>query len=193
MTVGYVRVSTREQKTIRQEVMMRELGVDKLFIDKASGKDTQREQFNAMMAFIREGDTLVVESYSRLARSTKDLLNIVELLDKKKVKFISKKETVDTSTPTGRLILTIFAGLSQFEREIMLERQREGIEEAKKAGRYKGGKPIPVNLKDFELFYSQWKDKKITAVQAQKLLGLSPQTFYRRVKEYESGQKVKGT
>lgn len=189
MKVGYVRVSTEEQNTIRQEVLMQELQVDKVFIDKASGKSTARKELQNMLQFVREGDTVIVESYSRLARSTRDLLDIVETLKSKGVEFISKKESIDTSTPAGRLMLTIFAGLYQFERECTLERQAEGIKEAKKAGKYKGRKPLEMDNIKFKTLYKEWKDGKITAVAMQKQLGLTAPTFYRRVKEYEEGKK----
>jgi DNA invertase Pin-like site-specific DNA recombinase len=131
-----------------------------------------------------------VESYSRLARSIRDLFCIVETLKGKGVEFISKKEAVDTAAPAGRLMLTIFGGLYQFERECMLERQREGIREAKKAGKYKGRKPIEVDERVFKPVYDDWKAGKLTAVRAQKILKLTAPTFYRRVKEYEENHKA---
>lgn len=185
MRVGYVRVSTAEQNTIRQEVLMQELGVDKIFIDRASGKNTARQELQNMLQFVRVGDTVIIESYSRLARSTRDLLDIVETLTEKGVEFVSKKEAIDTCTPAGRLMLTIFAGLYQFERECMLERQAEGIAEAKKAGKYKGRKPIEVDAANFKKLYGEWKAGKMTAVAVQKALGLTAATFYRRVRAYE--------
>jgi len=185
MKVGYVRVSTEEQNTIRQEILMNELGIEKIYIDKASGKDTARRELQNMLEFVREGDTVIIESYSRLARSTKDLLNIVETLKEKGVEFISQKEAIDTTTPAGRLMLTIFAGLYQFERECILERQTEGIREARKAGKYKGRTPIEVDIAKFKTLYAQWKAGKITATSMRKQPGLSAPTFYRRVKKYE--------
>jgi DNA invertase Pin-like site-specific DNA recombinase len=182
MKVGYIRVSTDEQNTIRQEVLMQGLGVDRIFIDHASGKNTARPELQNMLAFVRVGDTVIVESYSRLARSTRDLLDIVETLKGKGVEFISQKEAIDTSTPAGRLMLTIFAGLYQFERECTLERQAEGIKEAKKAGKYKGRKPIDVDALKFKRVCDDWKAGNITAVAAQRALGLTAPTFYRRVK-----------
>lgn len=189
MKVGYVRVSTEDQNTVRQEVLMEELGVEKIFIDKASGKNMARQELQKMLQFVREGDTVIVESYSRLARSTRDLLDTVEVLKEKEVEFISKKEAIDTSTPAGRLMLTIFAGLYQFERECTLERQAEGIKEAKKAGKYKGRKPIEVDAAKFKALYTEWKSGKITAITMQKQLKLTAPTFYRRVKEYEGKRK----
>ena len=186
MNIGYIRVSTDSQNTIRQEELMRELGVEKLFTDHASGKNAARSGLQAMLQFVREGDTVIVESYSRLARSTRDLLDILETLRGKGVGFISRKEAIDTSTPAGRLMLTIFGGLYQFERECMLERQAEGIAAAKKAGKYKGRKPIAVDMVQFKQLYTRWKAGDITAVYMRRRLGLSSPTFYRRVREYEA-------
>ena len=185
MKIGYVRVSTAEQNTIRQEKLMEELGVERIYTDKASGKNKDRPELNNMLDFVREGDTVIVESFSRFARSTKDLLDLVDKLHRKGVEFISKKEAIDTCTPAGRLMLTIFAGLYQFERESTLERQAEGIREAKKAGKYKGRKPIDVDRDKFARLYAEWKSGKITAVAMQKALNLTAPTFYRRVKQYE--------
>lgn len=189
MKVGYVRVSTEEQNTARQETLMNELAVEKIFIEKASGKTAQRKELQEMLSFVREGDTVVIESYSRLARSTRDLLDIVETLKEKDVAFVSKKENIDTSTPAGRLMMTMFAGLYQFERECMLERQAEGIAIAKKAGKYKGRKPIEVDNFKFKSLYEEWKAGKLTAVDMQRALKLKAPTFYRKVKQFEQTQK----
>ncbi|WP_133964627.1 recombinase family protein [Eubacterium limosum] len=186
MKVGYVRVSTAEQKTGRQERIMDDLGVEKIFVDKLSRKNTQRPELKKMLEFVRAGDTVVVESYSRLARSTKDLLNLIDVLEEKGVIFISQKENIDTSTPQGRLMLTIFAGLAQFERECTLERQREGIAIAKAEGKYRGRKPIQVDEEKFKEVYDRWKVGKIKAVDAMAELELSKPTFYRKVKLFET-------
>jgi len=185
MKVGYVRVSTTEQNTARQESLMESLGVDKIFIDKVSGKDKKRPQLQEMMSFIREGDTLIVESISRFARNTKDLLELTEKLTEKGVEFISQKESIDTSTPSGKFMLTVFAALAQMEREVLLERQREGIEEAKRLGKYKGRKPIPVDEDLFAEQYRLWKSGETQPKYMMRVLGLKPATFYRRVKAYE--------
>lgn len=185
MKVGYVRVSTTEQNTARQEVLMEKLGVDKMFIEKVSGKDKKRPQLQEMMSFIREGDTLIVESISRFARNTKDLLELTEKLTEKGVKFISQKESIDTSTPSGKFMLTVFAALAQMEREVLLERQREGIEEAKRLGKYKGRKPIPVDEDLFAEQYRLWKNGETQPKYMMRALGLKPATFYRRVRAYE--------
>ena len=182
MRVAYIRVSTEEQNTARQEEAMKAQGVERVFIEKASGKSTDRPQLKAMMDFIREGDCLIVESYSRLARNTADLLRIIEELEKKVVAFISLKENIDTSTPQGKLMLTIFAGLAQFERECTLQRQAEGIAIAKAEGKYKGRKPIAIP-DNWDEVIALWKAGDITARVAQKKLGMTPATFYRKVKE----------
>ena len=139
MLVGYVRVSTVEQSEERQIVELRDrAGVEKFFVDKVSAKSAKRPKFDEMMNFLREGDELIVSEFSRLARSTTDLLNIVESLTKKDVKVRSLKEQLDTSTPQGRFMLTIFGAIAEFERELLLQRQREGIKLAQAAGKYKG-------------------------------------------------------
>ena len=185
MKVGYIRVSTTDQNTARQEILMEQLGVEKIFIDKCSGKNANRPKLAEMMNFVREGDTVVVSEISRFARNTKDLLNMVEELTQKGVQFESQKEKIDTSTPTGQFMLTIFGAISQLERDYILARQKEGIEAKKARGEYKGRQPIEVNQKQFEQEYALWKDGKITARTAMAHLGLKPNTFYRRVKEYE--------
>lgn len=185
MRVGYVRVSTEEQNTARQDELMRSLDVERIYTDKASGKSKDRPGLDEMMKFIREGDTVIVESISRFARSVKDLLELVEELQKKKVEFISKKEAIDTTTPQGRFMLTVFGAMAELEREQILQRQAEGIAEAKKAGKYTGRKPIKVDEDVFTEQYRAWKNGETSPKFICKKLGLSHATFYRRVKAYE--------
>lgn len=187
--IKYIRVSTAGQNTARQEVDTAKY--DKVFTEKVSGKNIKdRPELKRMMEYVREGDTVVVDSYSRFARSTKDLLNLVDELKQKGVEFISIKENTDTSTPQGKLILTIFAGLAEFEREQMLQRQAEGIAIAKGEGKYKGRQRIGVVNEQFEKQYQAWKAEKQTAVETMAKLNLKANTFYRRVKEYEAGQTI---
>lgn len=180
MKIGYVRVSTEEQNTARQEIMLRELGVDELFVDRASGKNADRPELNRMMDFVRRGDTVIVESISRFARNTRDLLDLVERLTEKQVEFVSRKEAIDTTTPTGKFMLTVFAAVAELEREYILQRQREGIAIAKAQGKYRG-RP-PKVYPDFERIAARWQKGEITAVQAMKQLGMSKTRFYERVK-----------
>lgn len=181
MKIGYIRVSTQEQNTIRQEVMMEQLGVEELYIDKASGKNTDRPQLKKMMEYVRRGDTVIVESISRFARNTRDLLNLMEQLSAKEVEFVSKKEAIDTTTPTGKFMLTVFGAVAELEREYILQRQREGIEIAKQQGRYKGRKPL--THPGFQEIVARWRRGELTAAEASRRLGMSKATFYRKVKE----------
>ena len=124
MNVAYVRVSTAEQNEARQVEALRSHNIDKWFTEKISGKNTHRPLPQAMLDFVREGDTVYIHDFSRLARSTKDLLELVEQLQAKGVHLISNKEHLDTSTPTGKLMLTMIAAINEFERANTLERQR---------------------------------------------------------------------
>jgi len=186
MKIGYVRVSTTEQNTARQEVLMQELGVDEIYIDKASGKNTDRPELQKMLKYVRKGDTVIVESISRFARNTKDLLELIETLKDKQVEFISKKENIDTGTPTGKFMLTVFGAVAELEREYILQRQAEGIAIAKQEGKYKGRKKIENDK--FEKVYKDWKAENLTAVRAMELLGMKRNTFYRRVQEHKAEQ-----
>ena len=142
MKVGYIRVSTQEQNTVRQEVLMQALDVEQVFIDRMSGKNLARPELQKLLAFVRTGDCVIVESISRFARNTRDLLELIERLQSKQVQFVSKKEAIDTTTPTGKFMLTVFGAVAELEREYILQRQREGIAIAKENGVYKGRKPI---------------------------------------------------
>ena len=185
MRVGYVRCSTAEQNEARQLKMMEEQKIEKIFIDKASGKNVDRKDFKAMMVFVRAGDTVIVESISRIARNTRDLLSIISSLTEKGVEFVSLKENIDTTTPHGRFMLTVFGALAELERESILERQREGIEIAKAEGKYKGRKPVAVNEVKFRSVCARWRAGEITATAAMQEVGLKPNTFYRRVRDLE--------
>lgn len=136
-----------------------------------------------MMSFVRSGDMVIVESISRIARNTRDLLSIVSELTEKGVEFISLKENIDTTTSQGRFMLTVFGALAELERENILERQREGIEIAKSKGKYKGRKPVEIDETQFKALCKRWRGGEITATAAMNEIGLKPNTFYRRVKE----------
>lgn len=181
--IAYVRVSTVEQNDLRQKEALEKYDICKYFIEKISAKDTNRPEFQAMMEYIREDDVIYIKDFSRIARSTKDLLDIVETLNVKGVKLISLKENLDTRTPTGKLMLTMIGAIYEFERTNLLERQREGIAIAKREGKYKGRKEIkpPAN---FAEVYPLWKNRSITGREAMKRLALKPNTFYKLVKNY---------
>ena len=181
MKIGYIRISTVDQNTARQEVLMQELGVDQVFIDRLSGKSMERPELKRMINFVREGDTVIVESISRFARNTRDLLELIEQLSARNVEFVSKKEAIDTTTPTGKFMLTVFGAVAELEREYILQRQREGIAIAKSNGVYTGRKA--KSSPNFDTTVAAWRNGRITATEAMKRLGMSSTTFYRRVKE----------
>lgn len=188
MKVGYVRISTKEQNTARQDVMMVQLGVERIFTDRVSGKNTERPELHKVMDFVRDGDMLVVESFSRFARNTRDLLDLTDALKEKKVQFVSKKEAIDTSTPAGEFMLTVFAALAQLERENILERQAEGIAIAKAEGRM-SGRPRKAES-SFEGVYLAVKAGKLSAAAGARELGVARSTWYRKAKEYEEEEYI---
>ena len=188
--IGYIRVSTEHQETARQQEIMCDYQVDRIFSEKLSGANAARPQLRAMLDYVREGDTLYVESISRLGRSTKDLLNIIDTLTEKGVTLISHKEKIDTDTPTGKFMLTVFAALSQLERKQLKQRQREGIEIAKAQGKYTGRKPIPTDWTRFGQLYGEWRAKNITGRDFMRRMDMPANTFYRRVREYEINHHI---
>ncbi|MDU1584844.1 MAG: recombinase family protein [Clostridium sp.] len=184
MNIAYARVSTLEQHEDRQLEGLKKYNIDKWFIEKGSGINYNRQELQKMLEFAREGDTIYIWDFSRLSRSLKDLLSIIERLENKGITLISIKENLDSSTPTGKLMISMVGAINEFERANLLERQREGIAIAKAKGKYKGRKAIeyPDN---WEEVYNKWKVREITAIKAMELTGLKKNTFYKLVKEYE--------
>lgn len=186
-TYFYIRVSTKEQNTVRQEVKAQEhnIPLENVYIEKASGKNvTNRPVLKAMMDKLKSGDKLIVDSISRFARNTKDLLDLVEQLQAKGVVFVSLKESIDTTTPTGIFMLTVFGAVAQLEREYTKERQAEGIAVAKAEGKYKGRKAIEYP-KQWDKYYKMYKGGTIKAVDMMKILELKKTTFFKLLKEYQ--------
>jgi DNA invertase Pin-like site-specific DNA recombinase len=184
MKYAYIRVSTIEQNLDRQlEAMKRhEIPAKNYFTEKVSGKDTNRPELQRLLATVKEGDTIYIHDFSRLSRSTSDLLRIVELLTSKGVHLVSNKENLDTSTPTGKLMLTMIGAINEFERTNLLERQKEGIACAKDKGTYKK-KDID---RDALLSYKRDVDSnRITVKAAAEMLGITRKTWYRLVKDLE--------
>ncbi len=182
MKIAYVRVSTVEQNEARQIEALKKYGIDKWFTEKVSAKDTNRPQLQAMLEFAREGDTVYIHDFSRLARSTSDLLKMVELLQAKGVHLVSNKESIDTSTPTGKLMLTMLGAIYEFERTNLLERQREGVAIAKTQGKYKGRKEIKID--DFGAQYQRYLNRELSKVQLAKELNISRPTLDKLIREY---------
>lgn len=189
MNIAYIRVSTVEQNEARQVESLKKYDIDKTFKEKVSAKDTNRPQLQQMLDYAREGDTVYIHDFSRLARSTKDLLDIVEHLNNKGVKLVSVKESLDTSTPQGKLMLTMLGAIYEFERANMLERQKEGIAIAKENGKYKGRKEI--DIKDFDKHYNRYMNREVSKVQLAKELNVSRPTLDKLIKEHrESLEEV---
>lgn len=182
MQIAYIRVSTIEQNEQRQIEAMQKYDIEKWFTEKVSAKDTNRPKLQELLEFAREGDTIHIHDFSRLARSTKDLLDIVEQLNQKGVHLISNKENIDTSTPTGRLMLTMIGAINEFERVNLLERQREGIAIAKRNGKYKGGKRKTVT--DFAGHYSRYMSREISKSALARELNISRPTLDKLISEY---------
>lgn len=184
MIVYYARCSTAEQNEARQLEDAKRCQAEKVFVDKMSGKNADRPQLKAMLSFVREGDKVICSDISRIARNTRDLLTIIDKLQEKGVAFQSLKEAIDTTTPQGQFMLTVFGALAQLERDCIRQRTEEGRRIAIQEGRYKGKPKTPIDEKKFRTVCARWRAGEITAVQAQRIMGLKPSTFYRRVKEY---------
>ncbi len=182
MNIAYVRVSTVEQNEARQIEALEKHNIDKWFKEKVSGKDTNRPELQSMLDFVREGDTIYIHDFSRLARSTKDLLSIVELLNDKGVHLVSNKENIDSSTSVGKLMLTMIGAIAEFERQNLLERQKEGIAIAKKEGKYKGRKAI--DIPNFEEHYKRYMNREVTKSQLAKELNISRPTLDKILLQY---------
>lgn len=183
MVVQYIRVSTVEQNEARQVEALKKYNAEKTFLEKVSGKDTNRPQLQAMLEFVREGDIVVIHEFSRLARSTKDLLDIVETLNNKGVQLISNKENLDTSTATGKLMLTMIGAIAEFERQQLLERQREGIAIAKREGKYKGRQVKAIDEEVFNSNYEKYKAREINKGELAAALNVSRPTLDKLLKD----------
>jgi DNA invertase Pin-like site-specific DNA recombinase len=183
MNIAYIRVSTVEQNEARQVAAMTNYNIDKVFQEKISAKDIDRPKLKEMLDFARVGDTIYIADFSRLARSTKDLLELVEQLESKGVQLVSIKESIDTATATGRLMLKMISAINDFERENMLERQREGIAIAKAKGKYKGRRE--VDIPDFDKHYQRYMNREVSKTQLAKELGISRPTLDKLIKEHQ--------
>jgi len=186
----YARVSAQDQNLDRQLTAANERGVlsTNVFTEKLSGKDTKRPELQRLMAMVQSGDTVIVESISRFARNTRDLLDLVERLNAKGVEFVSLKENIDTTTPTGKFMLTVFGAVAELERGYTLQRQREGITAARARGVRFGGTVIkpPGN---FAELVKQWERGKMSLAELLEQTGLKESTFYRRLRELRLTKK----
>lgn len=181
--IAYIRVSSVMQNEARQIEGIKKYNIDKWYTEKISAKDTNRPQLKAMLDYCREGDTIYIHDFSRLARSTKDLLEITEYLNNKGVNLVSNKENIDTSTPTGRLMLTMIGAIAEFERQNLLERQREGIAIAKAKGAFKGGQVKKIDDNLFNKYYDEYITRKINKKQLAAALEISRPTLDKLLKD----------
>ena len=180
MIYGYARVSTFDQNLDRQKDALRNYGIDVLYCEKMSGTKKNRPELDKMLNVIQNGDAIVVESLSRLGRSVKNLSELMEMFNNRNIRLVSLKETIDTTSSTGRLLFTILSSLAQFERDVLAERTMEGLQSARLRGRL-GGRPKSdetVVKKAIALYNTkQYTIKEITD-----LTGVSKSTLYRAIK-----------
>lgn len=180
MDVGYARVSTQDQNPNLQIDALKVAGCEKIFEEKASGAQRERPQLTAVLDYIREGDTLVVWKLDRLARSLKQLIETVEMLNEKGIGFRSLTENVDSTTSGGRLIFHIFGALAEFERSIIRERTKAGLDAARARGRV-GGRPPAMSDDDIAVARALLADGSITTREVAKRLGVSVSTLYKHI------------
>ncbi|WP_369935309.1 recombinase family protein [Ruegeria sp. A3M17] len=176
--IGYARVSTQDQDPELQVDALKRVGCEKIFIEKASGAKRDRPELIAALDYAREADTIVVWKLDRLARSLKQLIETVENLEERGVGLKSVTETIDTTTSGGKLVFSIFAALAEFERSIIQERTRAGLESARSRGRV-GGRPRSVTDEDIAAAKALLKDPDITVRKVAERIGCSEATLYR--------------
>lgn len=180
-TFGYARVSTEQQNLDRQLDMLTQYGVDYIFNEKMTGTKRDRPELNKLLDRLMAGDTVVVESLSRLGRSTKDLIELVDLFEKKQVHLVSLKEQIDTSTPAGKLLFTLMSAIAQFERDVIAERTREGLKAARARGRV-GGRPR-ANEQKVKQAIKLYQTEQYSVREIEDLTGVKKSTLYRRLSE----------
>jgi DNA invertase Pin-like site-specific DNA recombinase len=178
MLIGYARVSTRDQQAHLQLDALHAAGCEKIFEETASGARRDRPELNAALDFMRAGDTLVVWKLDRLARSTRQLLETVELLSQRQMGFKTITQNIDTTNAGGRLIFTVFGAIAEFEREIIRERTRAGLDAARSRGRT-GGRPRSLSDKDLKQARALLTDPQITVEDIARRFGVGPSTLYR--------------
>lgn len=178
MLIGYARVSTRDQKPDLQRDALRQAGCERIFEETASGAKRDRPQLKAALDFMRGGDSLVVWKLDRLARSTRQLLETVEALERREMGLKILTQNIDTASAGGRLIFTVFSATAEFEREIIRERTRAGLDAARSRGR-KGGRPRALSDKDLKQARALLADPEITVEDVARRLGVGPSTLYR--------------
>jgi DNA invertase Pin-like site-specific DNA recombinase len=178
MLIGYARVSTRDQKPHLQLDALQEAGCERVFEETASGAKRDRPELKAVLDFMRAGDNLVVWKLDRLARSTRQLLETVEALELRGIGLKILTQNIDTTNAGGRLIFTVFSAIAEFEREIVRERTRAGLDAAR-SRRRTGGRPRALSDKDLKEARVLLTDPEITVEDVARRLGVGPSTLYR--------------
>ena len=178
-TFGYARVSTEAQNLNRQLDALEKYGVDKIYNEKMTGTKRDRPELEKMLERMTEGDTVVIESLSRLGRSTKDLIELVELFEKRGVHLVSLKEQIDTTTSTGKLLFTLMSAIAQFERDVIADRTREGLKAARARGHF-GGRPRFDDEK-VRRAIKLYNTKEYSLREIEELTGVKKGTLYRRL------------
>ena len=178
--IGYARVSTRDQTVAAQLDALRKTECASIFQETASGANSDRPQLVAALDYMREGDTLVVWKFDRLARSLKQLIATVEELERRSIGFRSLTEAVDTTTPSGRLVFQLFGALAEFERNVMRERTRAGLDAARARGKM-GGRPAKLKEEDLKAAKALLADPEINVSDVAQRLGVSSATLYRHI------------
>ena len=186
VSVGYARVSTQDQNPALQLDALKAAGCARIFEEKASGALRERPELKAALDYLRPGDTLVVWKFDRLARSLKQLIETLEELERREIGFRSVTEAIDTTTAGGRLVFHIFGALAEFERSIIRDRTRAGLDAARARGR-KGGRPPSLSEKDIQQARALLTDPEITVAQVAERLGVGPSTLYRHLPGGRSG------
>lgn len=181
MKFGYARVSTDDQELARQIDALNNYGVDKIYKEKITGIKASRPELDKLKNAVREGDSVIIESLSRLGRSTKDLLALLEEWDNQGVKLVSLKENIDTTTPTGKLLVTVLSAISQFERDITVQRTNEGLQAARQRGR-KGGRP-KANAENVRKAVEYYNRQTMSVKEITAICGISQATLYRALNE----------
>ena len=180
-TYGYARVSTRQQELNRQLDLLKQYNCHKILTEKLSGTKTDRPELNRLKDKLRPGDMVIVESFSRLGRSTKDLIELVAYFEEREIKLLSVKENFDTSTPQGKLMMTVFQAFSQFERDLIVQRTKEGLISARARGR-QGGRP-KVNGRELKKAINLYKSEQYSVSEIIEMTGISRATIYRYLKQ----------
>lgn len=178
---GYARVSTEAQNLDRQLDALEKYGVDMIYNEKMTGTKKNRPELTKLLDRITEGDTVVVESLSRLGRSTKDLIELTETFQSKGVNLVSLKESIDTNSPTGKLLFTLMSAIAQFERDVIADRTREGLESARARGRT-GGRP-KADAEQVRKAIKLYKTGQYSVKEIEELTGIKKSTLYRNLRE----------